>query len=68
MDGLIIAVSKSATHSFSKENQEEIELIKGLGVEGDVHKGATVQHLYDIKKNPNQPNLKQVHLLQHKKK
>lgn len=37
MDGAVIAVSRSATHTFTKSNQESIRLIVALGVEGDAH-------------------------------
>jgi MOSC domain-containing protein YiiM len=57
------AVSLSAEHSFSKPVKESIRLLKGLGVEGDAHLGVTVQHLSRIAQNPDQPNLRQVHLL-----
>jgi hypothetical protein len=33
MDGLVIAVSCSTTHTFTKQNQEKIQLLTGLGVE-----------------------------------
>jgi MOSC domain-containing protein YiiM len=62
--GTVIAVSKSKKHTFSKENQQVIKLIKGLGVEGDAHFGSTVQHRSRVAQNPNQPNLRQVHLIQ----
>jgi len=61
---LVIAVQKSARHGFSKEQHERIVLLAGLGVEGDAHCGATVQHVYDRKKEPNRINLRQVHLIQ----
>ncbi|WP_336866652.1 hypothetical protein [Peribacillus frigoritolerans] len=35
--GIVIAVSKSDKHTFSKENCNSIKLLKGLGVEGDFH-------------------------------
>lgn len=35
--GEVIAVSLSMDHTFSKENQEKIKLVKGLGIEGDAH-------------------------------
>ncbi|WP_445679148.1 MOSC domain-containing protein [Radicibacter daui] len=57
------AVSLSAEHNFSKPVQETIKLLKGLGIEGDAHLGVTVQHLYDKGRNPDQPNLRQVHLI-----
>ena len=31
---------------------------------GDAHAGKTVQHLYDKRKAPGLPNLRQVHLIQ----
>ncbi|MBP2242184.1 MOSC domain-containing protein YiiM [Cytobacillus eiseniae] len=62
--GKVIAVSVSATHTFSKENQKSIKLVEGLGVKGDAHCGATVKHRSRVAQNPNQPNLRQVHLIQ----
>jgi MOSC domain-containing protein YiiM len=63
MEMQVIAVSVSATHSFSKENQASIRLLAGLGVEGDAHLGATVQHRSRVAADPTQPNLRQVHLI-----
>ena len=57
-------VSKSATHTMSKQNQSEIMLLKGLGVEGDAHNGVTVKHRSRVAQDPTQPNLRQVHLIQ----
>ena len=57
------AVSKSPTHTLIKKNQKQITLLKGLGVEGDAHQGLTVKHQYDVSKNPNKPNLRQIHLI-----
>ncbi len=62
-NGFVKAVSKSETHTMSKWNEESIKLIKGLGVEGDAHLGKTVKHRSRVKKDPNQPNLRQVHLI-----
>ena len=63
MKGNIVSVSRSATHSFSKETYESITILEGLGVEGDAHAGLTVKHRYLVRKNPKAPNLCQVHLL-----
>jgi hypothetical protein len=63
MDGIVIAVSSSAAHTFSKQNHPGIRLLAGLGVEGDAHCGATVKHRSRVAQNPNQPNLRQVHLI-----
>ena len=37
--------------------------MKGLGVEGDAHMGEKVKHRSRVAKDPNQPNLRQVHLI-----
>ena len=63
MEGIVIAVSQSPTHSFSKSNRESINLLAGLGVEGDAHIGEKVQHRSRVRKDPTQPNLRQVHLM-----
>lgn len=60
----VVAVSLSPTHTFSKHPQPEIELLAGLGVHGDAHCGSTVRHRYKRRRDPRQPNLTQVHLLQ----
>jgi hypothetical protein len=44
MPGTVIAVSRSAGHTFSKPNEGSIRLLVGLGVEGDAHLGTTVKH------------------------
>lgn len=59
----VIAVHRSPDHSFSKRQTDLIELVEGLGVLGDAHAGATVQHLSRVARDPSQPNLRQVHLL-----
>jgi len=61
--GVVVAVSRGATHCFSKQNQESIQLLTGLGVEGDAHLGKTVQHRSRVAIDPTQPNLRQVHLI-----
>ena len=62
-DPAVVAVSRSATHSFSKPPAEAITLVENWGVEGDAHAGATAQHLYVVKKDPTRANLTQVHLI-----
>ncbi|MCP4419252.1 MAG: MOSC domain-containing protein [Chloroflexi bacterium] len=64
MNPTVIAVSCNAQHTFSKPNQPFINLIEGIGVEGDAHSGKTVKHLYLAKIDPTKPNLRQVHLIQ----
>ncbi|MCJ7551473.1 MAG: MOSC domain-containing protein [Anaerolineae bacterium] len=64
MEGIVTGVSRSATYSFSKQTQEAIRLVAGLGVEGDAHMGETVRHRHLVRTDPTRPNLRQVHLLQ----
>ena len=63
MDGVVTAVSRSATHTMSKANEAAIRLLAGLGVEGDAHLGETVKHRSRVARDPTQPNLRQVHLV-----
>jgi MOSC domain-containing protein YiiM len=61
---LVAAVAASGRHGFRKEVCPAITLVQGVGVDGDAHAGATVQHLYDKAKEPFRPNLRQVHLVE----
>jgi MOSC domain-containing protein YiiM len=61
--GTITAVSRSGEYTFTKPSQDSITLLAGLGVEGDVHQGVTVKHRSRVKRDPTQPNLRQVHLM-----
>jgi hypothetical protein len=63
MSGIVIAVSRSLKHAFSKLIQEKIFLQAGLGVEGDAHLGETVKHRSRVAADPRQPNFRQVHLI-----
>jgi MOSC domain-containing protein YiiM len=63
MKGRVIAVACSADHGFSKTARESITLIAGLGVEGDAHLGTTIKHRSRVAVDPDQPNLRQVHLI-----
>jgi MOSC domain-containing protein YiiM len=63
MTGIVAAVSRSPTHSMTKPNAGSIRLVAGLGVEGDAHQGATVQHRSRIARFGGTPNLRQVHLI-----
>ena len=59
----VIGVSCDGGHNFSKPARQSIRLIAGLGVEGDAHLGEKVQHLSRIRRDPDSPNLRQVHLI-----
>ena len=59
----ILALHRSPVHEFSKQTENELRLIEGLGVEGDAHAGETVKHRSRVARDPSQPNLRQVHLI-----
>ena len=59
----VTAVALSASHSFTKPTVERIQLVEGLGVDGDAHLGTTVKHRSRVRRDPTQPNLRQVHLI-----
>jgi sugar phosphate isomerase/epimerase len=63
-EGRVEAVSRGAEHGVRKSAQDAIRLLAGLGVEGDAHAGRTVQHRSRVARDPAQPNLRQVHLVQ----
>jgi len=63
MPANIIAVSLGHDHHFSKTNALCIRLVEGLGVDGDAHAGVTVKHRSRVRRDPTQPNLRQVHLV-----
>lgn len=63
LPGHVVAVSSDDAHRFTKPTRDSITLIAGIGVEGDAHAGVTVQHLSRVKRDPEAPNLRQVHLI-----
>jgi len=63
MKGIISALSKSPEHTMAKQNEDSINPLNGPGVECDAHMGATVKHRSRVRQDPNQPNLRQVHLI-----
>jgi MOSC domain-containing protein YiiM len=60
---IVEAVHLNAFHALSKQPRPSILLVAGLGVESDAHHGATVQHRSRVRRDPSQPNLRQVHLI-----
>lgn len=50
-------------HGLGKTVVPAIDLIGGEGVAGDAHCGTTVKHRSRAAQDPNQPNLRQVHLI-----
>lgn len=63
MSAKVLAVASDGAHRFAKTSRDMIRLVEGLGVEGDAHAGATVQHLSRLARDPAAPNLRQVHLI-----
>jgi MOSC domain-containing protein YiiM len=62
-EGSVVAVARDGEHRFSKALQPCIRLLAGEGVEGDAHCGVTVKHRSRVRRDPTQPNLRQVHLI-----
>jgi MOSC domain-containing protein YiiM len=63
MPGVVESVSRSGRHGFSKGTELFVRLVAGRGVEGDAHYGELVKHIHRVRKDPTQPNLRQVHLM-----
>lgn len=64
MKAAVVAVHARSGHGVRKTTRPAIRLVAGLGVEGDAHYGATIQHRSRVRRDPSQPNLRQVHLIQ----
>jgi MOSC domain-containing protein YiiM len=62
-NGTVEAVCANAKRGIAKPACLHIRLLAGLGVEGDVHLGEKIRHLHRMKRDPDQPNLRQVHLI-----
>jgi hypothetical protein len=52
MIGIVVAVSRSPAHTFSKRVEASLRLVAGLGVEGDAHSGETVKHRSWVARDP----------------
>jgi hypothetical protein len=63
MGPVVTSVSRSGGHTFTKPVVLTIRLVRGLGVAGDAHLGEKVKHRSRVRKNPDDPNLRQVHLI-----
>ncbi len=59
----VVSVNLKKQNGLHKTPVDSIYLVEGKGVEGDAHFGSKVQHLFLKKKDPQQPNLRQVHLI-----
>ncbi|MBC7520630.1 MAG: MOSC domain-containing protein, partial [Sandarakinorhabdus sp.] len=63
MTAAVAAVALAPGHGFSKAVVPSINLVAGVGVAGDAHAGEKVKHRSRVAIDPEQPNLRQVHLL-----
>jgi MOSC domain-containing protein YiiM len=63
MAPIVTSVSRGSSHTFCKEVVPYIDLVAGLGVDGDAHSGSKVKHRSRVARDPSQPNLRQVHLV-----
>lgn len=61
--GTVVAVCAAPEHGFSKTALDSVQLLAGIGVEGDAHAGQTVKHEVRLSTDPESLNLRQVHLL-----
>ncbi|WP_417584559.1 MOSC domain-containing protein [Pelagibacterium sp.] len=61
--GVVTGVHCARGHNFSKSTAMFIDILAGLGVAGDAHAGKTVRHRSRVAVDPDQPNLRQVHLV-----
>ena len=59
----IIAVCRRSERGLGKDVVDAIRLIEGQGVEGDSHRGSRATHSLQIARDPDSPNLRQVHLI-----
>jgi MOSC domain-containing protein YiiM len=59
----VLAVCAAPEHIMSKPVLGQLQLLAGRGVAGDAHFGELVQHRSRVRRDPNQPNLRQVHLI-----
>ena len=59
----VVSVNSKETPGVGKIPREQVTLVRGYGVESDYHAGALIRHRSRVAKNPNEPNLRQVHLI-----
>jgi MOSC domain-containing protein YiiM len=58
--GSVVAVCKSENSGIPKLEVDAIQLVENYGIQGDYHAGKYVRHRYLARKDPTQPNLRQV--------
>jgi MOSC domain-containing protein YiiM len=60
---IVLSVSSRETPGVSKHRRDAVTLVADHGVEGDYHAGTKVRHRARAAKDPDQPNVRQVHLM-----
>jgi len=60
---IVFAVSSKETPGIPKLPRQSVTLVADYGVEGDYHAGKFVRHRSRVAKDPQRPNLRQVHLI-----
>jgi MOSC domain-containing protein YiiM len=63
MSATVVSVNSKDTPGVGKIPRDEIRLVENHGVEGDYHAGPFVRHRSRAAKDPQRPNLRQVHLI-----
>jgi hypothetical protein len=63
VSAIVVGLHVTSEHSFSRAALDAVRMTAGVGVVGDAHAGATVQHRSRVAADPTQPNLRQVHLI-----
>jgi MOSC domain-containing protein YiiM len=59
----VVSINSKETPGVGKIPRDSVTLVAGYGVEGDYHAGANVRHRSRAAANPDEPNLRQVHLM-----
>jgi MOSC domain-containing protein YiiM len=59
----VVSVNSKDTPGVGKLPRAEVRLVANHGVEGDYHAGALIRHRGRAARDPDQPNLRQVHLI-----
>lgn len=59
----VVSVNRKETPGVGKIPREQITLVANYGVEGDYHAGTLIRHRSRVAQNPDQPNLRQVHII-----
>ena len=62
-EATVVAVCSKETPGVGKQPRDSVNLVADHGVEGDYHAGSRVRHRSRAARDPDQPNLRQVHLM-----